>query len=148
MTALCNGIKLDSDQSAVQGEYRCQSIQSFYVSTGCDSVSFTRLGMASFLSAQYAKFIASGDPIGSIQTQIDEPDASFLSFVHLVGCKAHSSAFKLETPVAQFYSVGIIMHNGYWLYARKSGYEQTMTVRLYPLLKRIGHRNVAYVHRE
>ena len=112
MTALCNGIKLDSNLSAVQEEHRCQSIQSLYVSTGCDYVSFfTGLGKASFLSAffQYAKFIASGDPIGSIgHTQMDEPDASFLSFVRLVGCtyfKAHSSAFKLETPVAQFYSV-------------------------------------------
>ena len=112
MAALCNGIKLDSDLSAVQEEHRCQSIQSLYVSTDCDYVSFfTGLGKASFLSAffQYAKFIASGDPIGSIgHTQMDEPDASFLSFVRLVGCtyfKAHSSAFKLETPVAQFYSV-------------------------------------------
>ena len=150
MTALCNGIKLDSDLSAVQEEYRCQSIQSLYVSTGCDYVSFfTGLGNARLASCRLFFNMQSSllvcDPIGSIgHTQIDKPDASFLSFVRLVGCtyfKAHSSAFKLETPVAQFYSVENPTspwdHHAQWLSAicKEVCYKQTMTVRLYPLSK-------------
>ena len=128
LSALCNAIERDPDLSDIQEDFRCQSLQSVYVSTGCDYISFfVGLGKASFLSAffQYASFIASGDPQGSIgNINLNGSDLSFFSFVRLVGCtyfKSHTSAFKKATPVALFHSfsnpTSLWDHHSQWLAA-------------------------------
>ena len=112
LNALSRAIELDPDLSGIPSPFRCQALQTLYVSTGCDYVSFfVGMGKASFLSTffQYATFIAGGDPSGSLgEVSLDKEGPSFLSFVRLVGCayfKSHTSAFEYTTPVTLFHSI-------------------------------------------
>ena len=92
---------------------RPQVMQSMYVASGCDYVSyFCGLGKASFLATlfQYATFIAEGnDPPGSIgQVNLKEDDISLYLFLRLVGCtyfRKHTSLFAPNTPVSLFHSI-------------------------------------------
>ena len=121
---------LHSDPAAL----RPQALQSLYVCTGCDYVSFFRgMGKASFMSTffQYASFIAGGSEApGSIgDVTLDE---AYMSFFRLVGAtyfRAHASAFKFTSPVTLYHSVTAsnsvekhekwlgIIHKAIWLQA-------------------------------
>lgn len=100
LSALQHATEVDSDLNGIPTALKCQALQTLYVSTGCDYTSFlVGMGKASFLSTffQYASFIASGDPPGSIgDVSLDKESLSFFSFIRLVGCayfKSHTSAF-------------------------------------------------------
>ena len=103
----------DPDLHGVPQEYRLQALQSLYVCTGCDYVSFfAGMGKASFLSTffQYAAFIAGGSEApGSIgDVSLDTSSPSCLSFFHLVGCtyfRAHASAFEFPSPITLYHSI-------------------------------------------
>lgn len=103
----------DPDLHGIPIELRPQSLQSLYVCTGCDYVSFFRgIGKVSFLSTffQYASFIAGGtEAPGSIgEVTLDSNDPACLSFYRLVGCtyfRAHASAFECASPVTLYHSV-------------------------------------------
>ena len=103
----------DPDLADILPNLRPQGMQSLYISTGCDYVSFfTGIGKASFMSTffQHASFIAGGtDPPGSIgEFSLDAQSPAMLSFLRLVGCayfRKHSSAFELHTPEALFHSI-------------------------------------------
>jgi hypothetical protein len=116
LTALIEGLKGDLDLADVPECSRPQVLQSIYVSTGCDYVSyFAGIGKCSFLSTfyQYAGFIAAGTPpwphgsLGEISPDLSDQH-SLCSFLRLVGCsyfKKNASAFEQKTPVALYNSV-------------------------------------------
>ena len=110
---LLQALYADPDLHAIPIQLRPQSLQSLYVCTGCDHVSFFRgMGKVSFLSTffQYAAFIASGvEAPGSIgEVTLDSDDPACLSFYRLIGCtyfRAHASAFECASPVTLYHSV-------------------------------------------
>ena len=112
LNTLLDALSNDPDLADILPNLRPQAMQSLYISTGCDYVSFfTGIGRASFLSTffQSASFIAGGrDPPGSIgEFSLDAQSPGMLSFLRLVGCayfRKHSSAFELHTPEALFHS--------------------------------------------
>ena len=103
----------DPGLHGVPQQYHLQALQSLYVCTGCDYISFfAGMGKVSFLSTffQYAAFIAGGleapGSIGDISLHADSP--SYLSFLRLVGCtyfRAHASAFEFASPVTLYHSI-------------------------------------------
>ncbi len=113
MNNLLLAIENDPDLFQLLPSIRPQALQSLYVATGCDYISFfSGLGKASFLSTlfQYATFIAKGEePPGSIGTvSFDRDSLSLYSFLRLVGCayfRKHTSLFAPQTPVTLFYSI-------------------------------------------
>ena len=109
LTALVASLNGDPDLADIPMCNRPQALQSVFVSTGCDYVSyFAGIGKCSFLKTffQYASFIAGGPPMhppGSLGFIL--PQDSFCSFVRLVGCAyfmKNASAFEHCTPVALF----------------------------------------------
>ena len=112
LNTLLDALSNDPDLADILPNLRPQAMQSLYISTGCDYVSFfTGIGKASFLSTffQHASFIAGGrEPPGSIgEFSLDAQSPGMLSFLRLVGCayfRKHSSAFELHTPEALFHS--------------------------------------------
>ncbi len=114
MNNLLLAIENDPDLFELLPSIRPQVLQSLYVTTGCDYISFfSGLGKASFLGTlfQYATFIAKGeDPPGSIGTvSLDRDSPSLYSFLRLIGCKyfrKHTSLFAPQTPVTLFWPQG------------------------------------------
>ena len=99
LSKLLEALQSDPDLHAIPSVLRPQSVQSLYVCTGCDYVSFSRgMGKVSFLSTffQYASF--SSEAPGSIgEVTLDEDSPACLSFFRLVGATyftAHASAFE------------------------------------------------------
>ncbi len=117
--ALCD----DPDLADIPTEMRPQVLQSLYVSTGCDYVSFfAGIGKASFLATffQHSSFIAKGDPEGSIGSL--PSNGSIWSFLRLIGCayfRRHKSAFEQVSPEALYNSIpqakDIEDHHEQWL---------------------------------
>lgn len=138
LNALIQALESDPDLSKVPTSMRPQALQSLYVCTGCDYISFfVGIGKCSFLSAffQYASFITSGlQPSGSIGSiSLNRRDHSLFSFLRLVGCayfRLHVSAFEHTSPVSLYNSLGnthdlwdiharwlTLIRNGVWLRA-------------------------------
>ena len=122
LKAFAEALSKDPDLSGITDLHRPQVIQSIYVSTGCDYISFfSGVGKITFLTTffQYASFITGGQPIGSMG--ILETSSALLSFLRLVGCayfKKHTSAFEHPTPIALYQSIGIVnplKHHEEWL---------------------------------
>lgn len=117
LNALLQALEGDPDLCNIPPDIRPQSLQTLYVCTGCDYISFfAGLGKCTFLSTffQYASFIASGsDKPGSIgQISLNHSDHSFYSFIRLVGCayfRSHASAFEHTSPVSLYHSLDSTM---------------------------------------
>lgn len=113
LNALLIALARDPDLCNIPFDIRAQALQTLYVCTGCDYISFFYgIGKCTFLSVfyQYATFIAGGsDPPGSIgNISLDHSDLSLYSFLRLVGCayfRSHASAFEHTSPVALYHSV-------------------------------------------
>ena len=111
LPALLTSFKNDPDLAAVQERKIAQTIQTLFVTTGCDYISFFNgLGKATFLQTLFAhsEFITS-DTSSAPGTLTDEANG-FLSFLRLVGCayfNKHKSAFlpSFPSPVTLFNSV-------------------------------------------
>ena len=114
LNTMINALATNPDLAGISSSMRPQVLQTYYVCTGCDYISFffVSIWKTSFLSTlfQYASFIAGGiDPpgsIGDIQPGHNHPAVFF--FFCLVGCAyfwTHSSAFELQSPVALYHSV-------------------------------------------
>ena len=110
MNALLDALINDPDLAPVKSELRPQLMQSIYVCTGCDYISFFKgIRKVTFLKTllQYASFIAGdADLLGSIADP--DSDNSLFSFLRLVGCayfSKHKSGFQASTPRALFNSV-------------------------------------------
>ena len=108
-------LSADPDLAQIPQCERPRAMQTLYIATGCDYISFFRgLGKVSFLSTffQHATFIAgqSDTVLGSIgRVSVDDMQSNaYLSFLRLIGCayfRKHTSAFQLETPEALFHSI-------------------------------------------
>ena len=112
LNALLLSITRDPDLSGIPPSGRPQALQTLYVCTGCDYVSFfAGIGKCSFLSTffQHASFIASNLPPGSIgMISLNKQDESLFSFFRLVGCayfRSHASGFEERSPVTLYNSV-------------------------------------------
>ena len=111
LPALLRSFKNDPDLSAVEERKIAPIIQTLFIATGCDYISFfTGLGKTTFLNTlfEYTEFITSNST-STPGTLTDEPNG-FLSFLRLVGCayfKKHKSAFlpSFPTPMTLFNSV-------------------------------------------
>ena len=94
-------LKRDPDLVHIPEIHIPRVLQTLFVSTGCDYVSFfSGIGKAFFLKVffEYAKFVAV-DLMGSFVSVI--PTASQLAFFRLVGCayfKKHANDFYGQTP--------------------------------------------------
>ena len=91
MNRLLQALRSDPDLLGLPPLIRPQALQTLYVCTGCDYVSFfAGMGKVTFLSTfyQYASFIAGGtDTCGSIgEVSLDTDSSPCLSFFRLVGC--------------------------------------------------------------
>ena len=126
MNRLLQALQSDPDLFRIPPLIRPQAIQTLYVCTGCDYVSFfAGMGKVTFLSSfyKYASFIAGyNDTCGSIgEVNLDTDSSSCLSFFRLVGCTyfgAHASAFELPSPIALYHSItesDVVEHHNKWL---------------------------------
>ena len=126
MNRLLQALRSDPDLLGLPPLIRPQALQTLYVCTGCDYVSFfAGMGKVTFLSTfyQYASFIAGGtDTCGSIgEVSLDTDSSACLSFFCLVGFayfRAHASAFELPTPMALYHSItesDIVERHNKWL---------------------------------
>ena len=107
---LLQSLHSDPDLQGIPSALRPQALQSLYVCTGCEYVSFFRgMGKVSFMSIffRYASFIAGGSEApGSIgDVTLDEAYMSFFCLVGATYFRAHASAFKFTSPVTLYHSV-------------------------------------------
>jgi len=86
-------------------------IQTIYVCTGCDYISFfSQIVKTTFLRYffQYASFITSGNPEGTLADTVLEDnifETGYLAFLRLVGTvyfKKYATAFKMQSPATHF----------------------------------------------
>ena len=107
-------LQRDTDLATVPRRHLGGILQSIYISTGCDYISFFKgMGKATILNVffQYADFICGPRLHGSLHDTANTKQ-SFLSFLRLIGCcyfKKHLSAFvslfNCETPVQLYNSL-------------------------------------------
>ena len=100
------------DLASIPVSERAQAIQTLYLCTGCDYVSFFQgMGKITFLKAffRYAAFILGRHILkqpGSIGVHSQtEQNTNFLPFLRLIGCvyyTTHASAFIQRTPQSLF----------------------------------------------
>ena len=103
-------LKSDPDLCAISSNLIPQVIQTIFVVTGCDYVSFfSGIGKATFMRYffQYAEFISSGTDTtpGTLADTGLELNIGFLAFLRLVGTvyfKTHALAFSTPSPVTLF----------------------------------------------
>ena len=107
ISALHLALVNDPDLSCTESNSLPQIIQTLFVCTGCDYVSFfTGLGKATFLRYffQYASFISGANANGSL-SDIRDYKKGFLAFMRLVGTvyfKKHASGFDTPSPSSHF----------------------------------------------
>ena len=103
---LCSDLAGDPDLALTSEEIQPNLLQSLFICTGCDYISFfSGIGKASFLRIffQYSSFVNanSADYPGHLANMADNLDSGFLAFVRLVGTayfKKYLSAFKYDSP--------------------------------------------------
>ena len=119
LSSLTKALEYDPDLGRLSSRELPQLLQTIYVSTGCDYISFfSQIGKASFMKyfLQYASFISEGGnpstpgSLSNISLANNDWKLGLLSFLRLIGTvyfKKHSSAFDVQSPVAhynQFYN--------------------------------------------
>lgn len=105
-------LNLDPDLAVVSHTNRLKLIQTLFIATGCDYLSFfVGIGKATFMriAFQHCTFInANSDScLGTLVDTGDSNDIGFLAFLRLVGTvyfKKYLSCFPHETPRAFFNS--------------------------------------------
>ena len=113
LNQLVQALQNDPDLSSIPDSQLNHLIQTLYVVTGCDYISFfSGLGKATFLRYffQHAKFITGVSPItqGSLSdTKLSDNiyKAGFLAFIRLIGVvyfKKNATAFDLDSPESHF----------------------------------------------
>ena len=116
LKALTCALTHDPDLSSVPSGILPQVIQSVFVCSGCDYISFfSQLGKATFLRYlfQYATFITSGQLPGTLTDTSLDGDIyrlGFLAFLRLVGTvyfKKHATTFETHSPATHFLKFAI-----------------------------------------
>ncbi len=111
LTAFTLALKNDLDLATIPSNILPQAIQSLFVCSGCDYISFfSQLGKATFLRYffQYASFITSGEPPGTLaDTSLDgeKYKDGYLAFMQLIGTlyfKKHATGFESSSPATHF----------------------------------------------
>ena len=128
MKELIHAFTNDPDLATIPQQQIPSTMQTLYVCTGCDFISFFHgLGKAYFLNSlfEYSDFICSNsDQIPGTLAQ-PESEQSLLSFFRLVGCtyfRKHKAAFlpMYPTPMSVFHSLSRdkqtpLAHHNTWL---------------------------------
>ena len=110
---MVEALRNDSDLSSIPDIQLNHFIQTLYVVTGCDYISFfSGLGKATFLRYffQHAKFIAGVSPptqgsLSDTKLSDDMYNEGFLVFIRLIGVvylKKNATAFDLDSPESHF----------------------------------------------
>ena len=112
LTALVNGFENDPDLAQIEPNILPKVVQTLYVVTGCDYISFfSKMGKATFLRYfyQYASFISSGQhypgTLADTSLQHGVYEEGYLAFLHLIGTvylKKHSTGFDTPSPIGHF----------------------------------------------
>ena len=118
LTQLVNALTSDPDMAGLNPLILQKIVQTIFVVTGCDYISFfCQTGKAKFLASmfQYSSFITGGDynantPGTLVDIHLDNTmNVGFLAFQRLIGVvyfKKHCAAFDVDTPVAHFNKCG------------------------------------------
>ena len=124
LNSLCSCLQRDPDLGLLPSNQLPQILQTLYIVSGCDYVSFfVGFGKAKFYQTffQFASFISgSGAVSGSLgDVKSENITSGLLSFYRLVGClyfAKYKNAFEFENPVASFRGVpavefGSLLHH-------------------------------------
>jgi hypothetical protein len=105
MSLLIEAINSDPDLAYIPVQLRSNILQTLYVATGCDYISFFKgIGKLFFMQVyfQHAKFISSGlEAPGTLADTHDNNDLGFLAFIRLVGSSyftKHKTGFIAVSP--------------------------------------------------
>lgn len=129
LTGLLQALENDPDLAHIDQTILPQILQTIYITTGCDSISFfSKIGKATFFRYffQYASFITSGEgeTCGTLaDTSLNDTSLGFMAFMRLVGTvyfKKHASGFDVTSPATHFLkfidpSCTPIQHHSAWL---------------------------------
>ena len=119
LLALDAALGNDPDLSGLEAVNLAQILQTLFVCTGCDYISFFYgIGKATFLRYffQNASFITGSNAEGSLaNVQLDNENFNkgFLAFIRLVGTvyyKKHASAFDFPSPATHFLQFSASSH--------------------------------------
>ena len=113
LTAFLSVTRNDPDLASLPPHQIPQVLQTLFVVTGCDYVSFfSGIGKATLLCCfyKYAEFISSGlgnapGTLADVNLEQDSFNTGFLAFLRLVGVvyfKKHALTFSTTTPVTHF----------------------------------------------
>ena len=140
LSALQVALRDDPDLSYLPTSLLNSIMQTLYVCTGCDYVSFfSGIGKATFLKHffGYATFITSGNPQGTLADtalQGETYEHGYLAFLRLIGTvyyKRYSTAFDYPSPAAHFHQfhtsdTTTLQHHQNWINSiRKTIWERT-----------------------
>lgn len=108
-------LKNDPDMVGISCELVPKIMQTIYIATGCDYISFfNNLGKSTFLKYffEYSSFITAGTNINTpgmlSDTEPHQQELGYYSFLRLVGVvyfKKHASGFSTSSPVTHFNSI-------------------------------------------
>lgn len=112
LTALKAALQNDPDLAGIPPLILPQIMQTLYVCTGCDYISFfSQLGKATFLRCffKHASFITSGDPQGTLADVVLDGEfmSGYLAFLRLIGTvyfMKYATAFEEATPSAHYHN--------------------------------------------
>ena len=110
LSALVKALDHDPDLSKIERDILPQVLQSLYVVSGCDYISFfSNMGKATFLRYfyQYSSFISGAKELpGTLaDTNHEHYKIGYLAFLRLIGTiyfKKHSTAFDTPSPARHF----------------------------------------------
>ena len=118
LSNLISALQNDPDLAHVNPSVLAKVMQTIYVVTGCDYISFySQIGKATFLRYfyQYTSFITAGnDPstpgtLYDVGLESNNYKLGYLAFLRLIGTvyfKKHSSGFDTQSPVTHFSHFG------------------------------------------
>ena len=112
LNRLVHALQCDPDLVALPSQIVPQVLQTLYVTTGCDYISFfSGIGKATFLRYffNYASFISANETakgtLADVSLTGDTYRAGFLSFLRLIGTvyfKKHNTGFDIPSPVTHY----------------------------------------------
>ena len=115
ITSFISALKNDPDLAEVDSELLPKIMQTIYISTGCDYVSFfSYLGKSTFLKYffQYSSFITASKNASTpgmlSDTEPEKQELGYFAFLRLVGVayfKKHASGFSTTSPEKHFDSL-------------------------------------------
>ena len=115
--ALCN----DSDLACLESAKPAQILQTIFVYTGCDYISFCGIGCYFFQHASFITGVNAQGSLADIQLHTGNFKQGFLAFLRLVGTvyyKKYASVFDFPSPATHFLQFSApthLVHHRDWI---------------------------------